>query len=81
MLCTLFGSETFRLFCCLGLLLAYLQMRFKLIGMGEGNFIIDSYPVAIHYTDLILVELTVLVIGIIASWYPSRILVRKLINQ
>ena len=65
----------------LGLLLAYLQMRFKLIGMGEGNFIIDSYPVAIHYTDLILVELTVLVIGIIASWYPSRILVRKLINQ
>ncbi|MBC8266825.1 MAG: ABC transporter permease [Flavobacteriales bacterium] len=64
----------------LGLLLATLQMKFGIIGMGEGNFIIHSYPVSIDYFDLFLVEITVLIIGLFASWYPANILSKRLIN-
>jgi lipoprotein-releasing system permease protein len=64
----------------LGLLLATLQMKYGIIGMGEGNFIIHSYPVAIHYADLICVEVTVLVIGLFASWYPAKVLSKRLLK-
>ena len=64
----------------LGLLLAALQMKYGIIGMGEGNFIIHSYPVAIHYADLIWVEITVLIIGLFASWYPAKVLSKRLLK-
>ncbi len=64
----------------LGLVLATIQMRYGIIGMGEGNFIIHSYPVSIHYVDLIWVECTVLFIGFFASWYPARVLSKRLIK-
>ena len=57
----------------LGLVLATIQMKYGIIGMGEGNFIIHSYPVAIHYADLIWVECTVLFIGLFESWYPAKV--------
>jgi len=64
----------------LGLLLANLQMKYGIIGMGEGNFIINSYPVAIHYLDLLWVEITVLIIGLFASWYPAKVLSKRLLK-
>ena len=64
----------------LGLVLATIQMKYGIIGMGEGNFIIHSYPVSIHYADLIWVECTVLFIGLFASWYPARVLSKRLIK-
>ena len=64
----------------LGLLLATVQMKYGIIGMGEGNFIIHSYPVAIHYADLIWVEITVLIIGLFASWYPAKVLSKRLLK-
>ena len=64
----------------LGLVLATIQMRYGIIGMGEGNFIIHSYPVSIHYVDLIWVECTMLFIGFFASWYPARVLSKRLIK-
>jgi len=64
----------------LGLLLAILQMKYGIISMGEGNFIINSYPVAIHYLDLIWVEITVLIIGLFASWYPAKVLSKRLLK-
>ena len=64
----------------LGLLLATLQMKYGIIGMGEGNFIIHSYPVVIHYLDLLWVEITVIVIGIFASWYPAKVLTNRLLK-
>ena len=65
----------------LGLLLAIIQMKYGIIGMGEGNFIIQSYPVAIHFMDIIWVEIIVLFIGLIASWYPARVLSGRLIRN
>ena len=64
----------------LGLLLAFVQMKYGIIGMGDGNFIISSYPVAIRFMDLIWVEITVLIIGVLASYYPAKILSKRLIK-
>ena len=65
----------------LGLLLAIIQMKYGIIGMGEGNFIIQSYPVAVHFMDIIWIEIIVLFIGLIASWYPARVLSGRLIRN
>ena len=62
------------------IVIATLQMKYGIIGMGEGNFIIHSYPVAIHYADLIWVEITVLIIGLFASWYPAKVLSKRLLK-
>lgn len=64
----------------LGLFLAIIQMKYGIIGMGEGNFIIQFYPVAIDFRDLLLVELTVIIIGIFASYYPAKVLSKRLIK-
>lgn len=64
----------------IGITLSLIQMKFGIIGFGEGNFIIDAYPVAIRYTDLILVELLVLSIGFFATIYPANVLSKRLIK-
>lgn len=60
----------------LGLLLCWIQQQFGLITMGDsaGNFIVESYPVSVHYGDILLIFLTVLVIGWISVWYPVHYL-------
>ena len=60
----------------LGLLLCWIQMRFKLVPFSEG-FVVDSYPVKIIPMDLALVFGTVMLIGFFAAWYPVRIFTRK----
>ena len=64
----------------LGLLLAFIQVRYGVIGMGEGNFIISSYPIEVRFMDLVWVEVTVLIIGLFASYYPARFLTKRLIK-
>ncbi len=60
----------------LGMLLAFLvcflQIKFKLIKLEGGTFIIDYYPVKMIATDFALVTLTVLIVAIIASVIPAR---------
>lgn len=63
-----------------GLLMSYLQMHFGFVKM-DGNFIIPTYPIAIHYKDVVFIILIVLSIGLIASWYPAKLLVKKLLTQ
>ena len=64
-----------------GLGLAFLQQTFGFISMGGGNFVINTYPIAIAFMDLILVSFTVFIIGILASWYPAQLLGRKLFKN
>jgi lipoprotein-releasing system permease protein len=60
----------------LGFLICFIQQRYGIIKLsGSGSFIIDSYPVKMISRDFIYVSLTVLFIGLIASWYPSRKLI------
>lgn len=61
----------------IGLFIAWLQIKFGIIKMGNGSFVVDDYPVDIHFSDIILVLSTVFAIGCIASLIPARYLVKR----
>ena len=65
----------------IGLGLAFLQQTFGFISMGGGSFVINTYPIAIAFKDVALVSVTVFVIGLLASWYPAKLLGRKLFKK
>lgn len=60
----------------LGMIIAYiicfLQIKYKLIKLEGGTFIIDYYPVKMMLLDFLLVALTILIIAIIASFLPAK---------
>lgn len=58
----------------LGLLLCWLQQEFGLVHMGDsaGLFVVNAYPVSVHYDDVAIVFVTVLLIGWAAAWIPTR---------
>ena len=55
----------------LAALLAFMQIRFHLIPLQGGSFLIDYYPVALQWVDFVLVGITVLIIALMASWLPA----------
>jgi len=59
-----------------GMVLAFLiciaQIKFKLVKLTGGTFIIDAYPVKMYLPDFLLVALTVSLVAVFASWIPSR---------
>lgn len=59
-----------------GMILAYviavLQIKFHLIPLTGGSFLIDYFPVKLNAMDFLLVGATIFVIALIASWMPSR---------
>jgi len=61
----------------IGFILAYLQQEFGLIKMGVGSFVIDAYPVSIKLNDIIIIQLIVLLIGLLASWFTSRLMLNR----
>ncbi len=62
----------------IGGIICWLQIEFGLVKLGNGgSFIIDSYPVIMKIKDFFYVLITVLIIGIIAAWYPVRYITRK----
>lgn len=65
----------------LGLALCWAQQTYGLVRLGdsEGNFIIDAYPVSVHWTDIVLVFSTVLTVGFISVWYPVHYLSKRLL--
>jgi len=65
----------------IGLGLAFLQQTFGFISMGGGSFVINTYPIAIAFLDVLLVSVTVFIIGVLASWYPAKLLGRKLFRK
>lgn len=66
----------------LGLLLCGLQQAFGFValGNGAGQFVVDAYPVSVHYVDVLIIFLTVILVGWFAVWYPVRYLSRRLIG-
>jgi lipoprotein-releasing system permease protein len=65
----------------LGIGIAFLQQTFGFISMGGGSFVINTYPVAIVFTDVLLVSAIVFIIGLLASWYPAKLLSKKLFKN
>ncbi len=65
----------------LGFLIAWVQQRFGIIELqGSGSFVISNYPVALNAMDFVWVFLTVVVIGLVTSWYPVRFITRNYIT-
>ena len=62
----------------LGLGFCILQQRFGLVKMGSKMSAIDAYPVALRFSDFILVFLTVGLIAVIASGISSRLSIKGL---
>lgn len=56
----------------LALIIAWLQINFKLIPLQGGSFLIDYFPVKLRLQDFGLVAITVLVIAILAAYIPAR---------
>jgi lipoprotein-releasing system permease protein len=49
-----------------------LQIKYKLIKLQGGTFIIDYYPVKMMLPDFLLVALTIFIIAVIASFIPAK---------
>lgn len=65
----------------LGLLICLLQQEFGLVKMGDsaGSFIVDAYPLSVHYSDVTIVFFTVIIVGFLSVYYPVRYLTRRLL--
>ena len=64
-----------------GLLLCWIQQTFGIIALGSsaGSFVVDAYPVSVHWEDIVVVFITVLVVGFLSVWYPVRYFSRRLL--
>ncbi len=62
-----------------GFIILFLQQHYGFLKLGgnQGDFIINAYPVNMKVGDFILVFCTVQIIGLIASWYPVKYLLRN----
>jgi lipoprotein-releasing system permease protein len=56
----------------LGVVFCWAQVKYKLIAIQGGTFLIDYYPVRLVATDFVLVIITVFIVAFLASWFPSR---------
>jgi ABC-type lipoprotein release transport system permease subunit len=67
----------------LGGLIALLQQEFGILklGGGEGTYIVDAYPVKVQLMDFFSVLATVLLIGVLTTWYPVRQISRRYLSQ
>ncbi len=56
----------------LAVLICWLQVRYHLVPLQGGSFLIDYYPVKLVPTDFLLVLSTIFVVALLASWIPAR---------
>lgn len=66
----------------IGLLLCLLQQEYGFVKLGDsaGSFIVDAYPVSVHYADVAIIFVTVLAVGWLSVWYPVRYLSKRLLG-
>ena len=55
----------------IGVVLVIVQARFGIVPM-PGNFLVESYPAVLKFTDLILIAGGVAVVGYLIALIPSR---------
>lgn len=67
----------------IGLLLCWLQQTYGLVAMGStsGAFVINAYPVSVHYDDVLIIFITVIAVGWLATWYPVRYMSKRLLGD
>lgn len=63
----------------LGIALCFVQQKYGLVKFGKDttSYIINAYPVSVHFLDVLLVLGTVIVVGFASVWYPVKSLTKK----
>ncbi|MBY0537044.1 MAG: FtsX-like permease family protein [Chitinophagaceae bacterium] len=56
----------------LGIGICFVQQKFHLIKIQGGTFLLDHYPVSVHLFDTSLIAVTVVIVTVLASWFPAR---------
>ena len=56
----------------IAIVICFLQLKFKLIKLQGGSFLLDYFPVKLIVTDFLLVALTATAIAFFAAWFPAR---------
>ncbi|MBO7491845.1 MAG: FtsX-like permease family protein [Bacteroidales bacterium] len=66
----------------IGVIVCWMQQTFHLIklGGGDGYYTIPYYPVQMHFTDILLILMTILFINLITAILPAHAL-KKSINK
>lgn len=64
-----------------GTALCLLQEYYGFITLGNGSYIISAYPVKVVASDILIIMLTVIAIGYIASHFPVKYLVNKIVKS
>lgn len=67
----------------LGVALCVAQQEFGFISLGNtaGTFVVDAYPVRVHFWDVALIFATVIIVGFLSVWYPVRYLSKRLLHN
>ena len=67
----------------LGVALCFAQQEFGFISLGNtaGTFVVDAYPVRVHFWDVALIFATVIIVGFLSVWYPVRYLSKRLLHS
>lgn len=55
----------------LATIICLLQLKYRLIKLQGGSFVIDYFPVKLIATDFLLVAATITLIAILSSWSPA----------
>lgn len=61
-----------------GVAICLIQEKFGIVTLGDGSYIVEAYPVQLVFKDIVVILLTVLLIGYVASYFPVRYLIKKL---
>lgn len=66
----------------IGLVLCLIQQQYGLVRLGDSDasFIVDAYPISVHYQDIAVIFVTVVAVGWLAVWYPVHYLSRRLLS-
>ena len=59
----------------IGAFMCWLQIQFGLLRLNGG--VVEFYPIELNILDFINVSIIVIIIGLIASWYPVQVLTKK----
>ena len=63
-----------------GVVLCLIQHYFGIISLGN-NFIVESYPVSVHLTDVLLIFITVLAVGALSVIFPVKYMSQRLMQR
>ncbi|MGB4842886.1 MAG: FtsX-like permease family protein [Ferruginibacter sp.] len=55
----------------MAVIICLLQLKFKIIKLAGGSFLLDYFPVKLIASDFLLVAVTATAIAFLASWFPA----------